>query len=37
MKFSQPKEDQRAAILQKQQRLKMARSAQAAALVWAGA
>src|SRR5271156_4866088 len=29
MKFSQPKEDQRAAILQKQQRLKMARSAQA--------
>src|ERR1700723_561107 len=29
MKFSQPEEDQRAAILQKQQRLKMARSAQA--------
>lgn len=29
MKVSQPKEDQRAAILQKQQRLKMARSAQA--------
>jgi len=29
MRFSQPKEDQRAAILQKQQRLKMARSAQA--------
>jgi uncharacterized protein (DUF2252 family) len=29
MKFSQPKEDQRSAILQKQQRLKMARSAHA--------
>lgn len=29
MKVSQPKDDQRAAILQKQQRLKMARSAQA--------